>query len=64
MSSPKRRTTKPPWSSVRDVVLFLTGLAGIVYEALSGLERPTLLLLYAALVGLPSFLRADERNGD
>ena len=62
MSLPQRRTPRPPWPAVRDAILFMTGLAGIVYEALSGLERPTLLLLYAALVGLPSFLRADERD--
>lgn len=62
MSSPRR--PKPPWPFVRDVVLFVAGLGGIGYEALSGLERPTLLLLYAAMVGLPAFLRADERNGD
>jgi hypothetical protein len=50
----------------RDGLLFLTGLALIVNEAVirSGPERPTLLLLYAAMVGLPAFLRADSRRAD
>lgn len=49
----------------RDVLLFLTGLALIVHEAVlrSGPERPTLLVLYAGMVGLPVFLRADEKRG-
>lgn len=49
----------------RDVLLFLTGLALIVHEAVvrSGAERPTLLVLYAGMVGLPVFLRADEKRG-
>ena len=52
------------WPWVRDIVLFFAGLAGVAYEAAaqSG-ERPTLLLLYAAMMGLPAFLRQDERNG-
>lgn len=47
----------------RDTVLFLAGLAGIVHETLvSKADRPTLLLLFAAMVGLPAFLRSDERK--
>lgn len=46
----------------RDTILFVVGLAGIVYEAVvSGTDRPTLLILYAAMVGLPAFLRSDEK---
>ena len=45
----------------RDTILFLGGLIGIGNEALSrGSERPTLLILYGAMVGLPAFLRTDE----
>lgn len=46
-------------------MLFLGGLAGVIHETvLSDAERPTLLLLFAAMMGLPAFLRADEnRNG-
>jgi hypothetical protein len=54
----------PTPSGWRDAALFLTGLGLIVYEAVvrTGPERPTLLLLYAGMVGLPAFLRADERR--
>lgn len=55
-----RRTSASGW---RDVILFLTGLGLIVYEAVlrEGPERPTLLVLYAGMVGLPAFLRRDEK---
>ncbi len=45
----------------------MVGLGGIVNEALIrvGPERPTLLLLFAAMIGLPAFLRTDEKkNGN
>jgi hypothetical protein len=50
---------------VRDVTLFIAGLAGVANEALvRSVERPTLLLLFAAMMGLPAFLRSDERRGN
>lgn len=53
------------WPTVRDVLLFIGGMAGIVHETLlAPTERPTLLLLFAAMVGLPAFLRADDRRDD
>ena len=52
------------WPAVRDVILFFGGLVGVAHEALaSGTPDPTLLLLYAAMMGLPAFLRQDERRG-
>lgn len=49
------------WRLSRDSVLFIAGLAGVVYETvITQGERPTLLLLFAAMVGLPAFLRDDE----
>ena len=56
-----KRPTATGW---RDGALFLTGLGLIVHEAIlrTGPERPTLLLLYAGMVGLPAFLRTDEKN--
>lgn len=51
------------WLLIRDVVLFFAGLGGVAHETLltgAGIERPTLLLLFAAMMGLPMFLRADE----
>lgn len=50
----------------RDGVLFAAGLLGVLHETvLSTEDRPTLLLLFAAMMGLPAFLRADEarKNG-
>jgi hypothetical protein len=51
------------WPLIRDIILFFTGLGLIVAEAFRhGTERPTLLLLYAAMVGLPAFLQKDEKQ--
>jgi len=54
----------PSFAAWRDSLLFLTGLSLIVYEAVIrvGPERPTFLLLYGGMVGLPAFLRADEKR--
>lgn len=49
----------------RDTVLFIAGLAGVVYEtAFENVERPSLLMLFAGMMGLPAFLRRDESNDD
>lgn len=51
------------WPLIRDILLFCGGLAGVAYETLaSQADRPTLLLLFAAMMGLPAFLRADEKD--
>lgn len=48
---------------IRDLVLFLGGLAGVGHETLLvHAERPTLLILFAAMMGLPAFLRSDEKK--
>lgn len=53
------------WRISRDSILFVAGLAGIAYETLAqGGDRPTLLVLFAAMVGLPAFLRSDEAKKD
>lgn len=44
-------------------VLFVVGLLGVGHETLvSDADRPTLLLLFAAMIGLPAFLRQDEKE--
>jgi hypothetical protein len=49
------------FARLRSAALFFGGLAGIAYETLAqNGERPTLLILFAAMVGLPAFLRIDE----
>lgn len=46
---------------VRDVVLFVFGLLGIAYETIvESVDRPTLLVLFGACLGLPAFLHRDE----
>jgi hypothetical protein len=53
------------WPVIRDVILFMAGLAGVIHEtAVSATERPTLLLLFAAMMGLPAFLRADAKKSN
>ncbi len=53
------------WRLVRDVLLFGAGLGGVAHETLfTGGDRPTLLLLFAAMLGLPLVLRGDEGRRD
>lgn len=53
---------KTNWQNYRDVILFFGGLAGVFNETvLTTTERPTLLILFAAMMGLPAFLRSDGR---
>lgn len=48
------------WPNFRDVVLFVGGLLGVAHEtAIADAERPTLLILFAAMMGLPAFLQKD-----
>jgi hypothetical protein len=63
MDGAERRERR--WPSIsRDTVLFIAGLAGLVHETLStGVERPILIAAFLAMMGLPLFLRADERGG-
>ncbi len=47
--------------AVRDSILFVVGLAGIIFVTVTeGGDRPTLLVLFSAMIGLPAFLRTDE----
>jgi choline-glycine betaine transporter len=51
------------WPVIRDVTLFLGGLAGVGHETIiATAERPTLLILFAAMMGLPAFLRQDQEQ--
>jgi len=59
-------TSRPQWWNkiTRDLVLFSVGLCLILNEALlrSGPERPSLLIVFSGMIGLPAFLRYDERR--
>jgi len=51
------------WQKLRDIFLFVGGISGVFHETvLSNAERPTLLILFAAMMGLPAFLRQDEKH--
>lgn len=57
--------TQLRWTSVRDILLFIGGLLGAGHEVvLTNTERPTLLILFAAMMGLPAVLREDRRPDD
>lgn len=49
-------------------MLFFGGMMGIAYEAgWEHIDRPELLILFGAMVGLPGVVRADKNrraNGD
>jgi len=50
------------WPFVRDAMLFLFGLLGVAYETLFARPPdPSLLVLFAGMLGLPVFLRKDGR---
>lgn len=61
-------TTKPTLQSRlprigRDSILFFSGLIGVFHETvIADAEKPTLLLLFATMIGLPAFLRSDEKK--
>lgn len=47
---------------LRDIALFTVGLLGIVHEtAFTQSSDPQLLVLFAAMCGLPAFLGRDEK---
>lgn len=62
------RSQLPSWNVTRDVLLLVSGLAGVFHETvMSNTERPSLLVLFAAMLGLPAFLakpgNKDNGNG-
>lgn len=49
----------------RDTILFVGGLLGIFHETvIQETERSALLVLFATMVGLPAFLRSDEKKAE
>lgn len=54
---------RPSWLAARDATLFFAGLMGVAHETLlTSQDRPDLLILYAAMMGLPAFLEGDRRR--
>ena len=51
------------WPTLRSITLFFGGFAGAFHETVvAHAERPTLLLLFAAMMGLPAFLEKKEEG--
>jgi hypothetical protein len=49
------------FSTIRDILLFIIGVLGVFHETVvTTTDRPTLLILFAAILGTPLFLK----NGD
>lgn len=47
----------------RNTALLVTGLAGVIHEVvLRDVDRPALLALLGAMMGLPAVLRSDEKG--
>lgn len=59
--------SKENYQFVRDSLLFLGGLAGVVHETVMATsERPALLMLFAVMMGLTAYARTDDarkKNG-
>ena len=54
---------RPTFLQIRSAALFVGGMAGVAYVTLiDNTDRPTLLILFAAMLGLPLFLHNDERR--
>ena len=53
------------WPVIRDLILFFAGLGGVMHQTLvEDADRPTLLLLFAAMMGLPIVFNADQRRSE
>ena len=50
------------WPFVRTIILFFGGLTGVFYEMLfQHPADPSLVVLFAGMMGLPLFLHKDEK---
>lgn len=59
--TPKQKRRRRNYRLSRDTLLFVAGLLGIAHETLvMSVERPSLLILFASMIGLTAYLR---RNG-
>lgn len=57
------RIKVPSFKTFRTVTLFVGGLIGVGYETVvEHTDRPTLLVVFTAMMGLPLFLGADEKS--
>ena len=50
------------WPRVREVILFLAGLGGVLYETFHGPVEPSLLVIFGAMMGIPIILNKDNKE--
>lgn len=60
VSALARRRRHEDWEFWRDIILFLSGLIGIFVELARGAADPGLLVIFAAMLGLPITLRGGK----
>jgi hypothetical protein len=54
---------RPTFVQFRTAALFIGGMVGAGYVTLvDSTDRPTLLILFGAMMGLPLFLKVDEKH--
>jgi hypothetical protein len=57
-----RPVAVPPF--LRDVTLFFGGVIGVFYETIfTQADRPYLLVVFAAMMGLPTFFASSNKSG-
>jgi hypothetical protein len=60
--TPEQEQRRRSFRISRDLVLFCVGLLIVVHETLfTEIDRPSLLIVGAALLGLPFYLRANGK---
>jgi len=54
------------WPMIRNVTMFIAGMTGVAVMTIAWLKgqepNQSLMLLFAAMMGLPVFLHADEKK--
>lgn len=54
---------KPQWPKIRNFTLFMSGLLGVAHETLlTTTDRPSLIVAFSAMMGLPAVLGKDEKK--
>lgn len=54
---------KLEWTRARSAILFGGGLLGVTHETLlAATERPSLLIVFTTMMGLPAFIGKDEKK--
>lgn len=60
MAAPRASKRHEQWEFARNVILFCAGIVGIFYELIVGVSNPALLIVFAAMLGLPITLGATK----